>query len=106
MPKFLVQGSYTSEGAKGIAREGASARRSAVEQMISKLGGKVEAFYFAFGESDVYVIVDVPDNQTATAFALAVNQSGAVTVRTVVLMTPEEVDQALKKQVEYRAPGR
>ena len=105
MPKFLVQGSYTTEGAKGLVREGAASRKSAVEKMIGKLGGKVEAFYFAFGEADVYVIVDVPDNQTATAFALAVNQSGAVNVRTVVLMTPEEVDQSLKKQVEYRAPG-
>lgn len=106
MSKYLITGSYTIEGVKGLMRDGGSGRRRAVETMMSKLGGKLEALYFAFGENDVYAVVDVPDNQTATAFALAVNQSGAVNIRTTVLLTPEEVDEAIRKQVDYRPPGR
>ena len=106
MSKYLITGSYTIEGVKGLMRDGGSGRRTAVETMMSKLGGRLEALYFAFGENDVYAVVDVPDNQTATAFALAVNQSGAVNIRTTVLLTPEEVDEAIRKQVDYRPPGR
>ena len=106
MPKYLITGSYTIEGVKGLMRDGGSGRHKAVANMMSKLSGKLEALYFAFGENDVYAIVDAPDNQTATAFALAVNQSGAVNIRTTVLLTPEEVDEAIKKQVDYRPPGR
>jgi len=105
MPKYLLQGSYTTEGLKGVLKEGGSKRRAAVEETIKGLGGKVEAFYFAFGESDAVVIVDVPDQVSATAAALVVNASGAVRVKTTVLVTPDEVDQATKKAVRYRAPG-
>jgi uncharacterized protein with GYD domain len=106
MAKYLVEAKYTLEGAKGLVREGGSGRRSAVEKMLAGIGGRLEGFYFGFGDVDAYVIVDLPDNAAATALALAVNQSGAATVRTVVLMTPEEVDQASRRTVEYRAPGR
>jgi uncharacterized protein with GYD domain len=106
MPKYLIQATYTMDGVKGLMKDGGSGRRTAVEAMMSKLGGKLECMYFAFGDHDVYVIVDAPDNQTVTALALAVNQSGAVSSRTTVLLTPEEVDQAVKKQVDYRPPGR
>jgi uncharacterized protein with GYD domain len=106
MPKYLIQATYTMDGVKGLMKDGGSGRRAAVEAMMSKLGGKLECMYFAFGDHDVYVIVDAPDNQTVTALALAVNQSGAVSSRTTVLLTPEEVDQAVKKQVDYRPPGR
>ena len=105
MPKYLVQASYTLEGAKGLLKDGGSKRRAAVQEMLKGLGGAMEAFYYAFGESDAFVIADVPDNVTATAVALAVNASGAVRARTTVLITPEEVDQAIKKTVKYRAPG-
>lgn len=105
MPKYLVQASYTLEGAKGLLKDGGSKRRAAVQEMLKGLGGTMEAFYYAFGESDAFVIADVPDNVTATAMALAVNASGAVRARTTVLITPEEVDQAIKKTVKYRAPG-
>ena len=105
MPKYLVQGSYTVEGAKGLLKDGGSKRRAAVQEMLKGLGGTMEAFYYAFGESDAFVIADIPDNVTATAVALAVNASGAVRARTTVLITPEEVDQAIKKTVKYRAPG-
>ena len=105
MPKYLVQASYTLEGAKGLLRDGGSKRRAAVQEMLKGLGGTMEAFYYAFGESDAFVIADIPDNVTATAVALAVNASGAVRAKTTVLITPEEVDQAIKKTVKYRAPG-
>jgi uncharacterized protein with GYD domain len=106
MAKYLFEARYTAEGAKGVAREGGSARRTAVAKMAEGLGGKLEAFYYAFGDVDAYVILDYPDNVTAAAAALAVNQAGTVTVRTVVLIPPEDMDKVAKKSVEYRPPGR
>ena len=106
MAKYLFEARYTPEGAKGVAREGGSGRRAAIAKMAEGLGGKLEAFYYAFGDVDAYVIVDLPDNVAAAAAALAVNQGGAASVKTVVLIPPEEVDKAGKKAVEYRAPGR
>lgn len=106
MAKYLFEARYTAEGAKGVAREGGSGRRAALAKMAEGLGGKLETFYFAFGAVDAYVIVDCPDSVTAAAVALAVNQSGAATVKTVALISPEEMDKAAKKSVEYRPPGR
>lgn len=106
MAKYLFEARYTAEGAKGVAREGGTGRRNAVMHMAEALGGKVESFYFAFGDVDAYVIVDLPDHVSASAAALAVAQSGGATVKTVVLMSPEDVDKAGKKAVDYRAPGR
>ena len=105
MAKFLLQASYTTEGLKGLLKDGGSKRRAAAEEAVKSVGGKVEAFYFAFGDSDAIVIVDAPDNVSATAVALAVNASGAVHSKTTVLLTPAEVDQATKKTVSYRPPG-
>jgi uncharacterized protein with GYD domain len=106
MPKYLLEASYTVEGTKGLVKEGGSSRRKKVEEMLKELQGKLEAFYFGFGTSDVFLIVDVPDAITAAALSLAVNQSGAVHSKTHVLITPEEIDQAAKKSVNYRAPGK
>jgi uncharacterized protein with GYD domain len=106
MPKFLYQASYTGEGTKGLLKEGGSKRRAAVEEVMKALGGKVEAFYYAFGDPDVFLIADVPDQASAAALSLAVNASGAVHLKTTVLMTPEEMDAAAKKTVSYRAPGK
>ena len=106
MAKYLFEARYTPEGAKGVAREGGSGRRAAIAKMAEGLGGKLETFYYAFGDVDAYVIVDLPDNVAAAAAALAVNQGGAASVKTVVLIPPEDVDKAGKKAVEYRAPGR
>jgi uncharacterized protein with GYD domain len=106
MAKYLFEARYTAEGIKGVAREGGSGRRSAIERMADGVGGKLEAFYYAFGDVDAYVIIDCPDNVSAAATALAINQSGAASVKTVVLISPEEMDKAAKKPVEYRAPGR
>jgi uncharacterized protein with GYD domain len=90
---------------QGVQSAGGSSRRDAIAALAESVGGQLESFYFAFGERDVYTVVDLPDNESATAVALTVNASGAVKVRTTVLLTPEEVDAAAKRSVEYRAPG-
>lgn len=105
MPKFLIEASYTQDGVKGVQSAGGSSRRDAVEQLAKSVGGKLESFHFAFGDSDAYVIVDLPDNESAAAVALTVNATGAVTTRTIVLLTPEEVDAAAKRSADYRPPG-
>ncbi|MBM3790427.1 MAG: GYD domain-containing protein [Acidobacteria bacterium] len=102
MPKFLLQGSYTSQGTKGIIQAGGSQRRAAVEEAAKSLGGKLEVFYFAFGDCDALAIIDVPDNVSAAAVSLAANASGGIACKTTVLMTPEEMDQAAKKSLSYR----
>jgi len=106
MSKYLISASYTAEGTKGVIKGGGgTARRAAVQQMAQAVEGKVDAFYYAFGEDDVYVIIDVPDNVSMAALSMAVNSSGAVRLKTTALLTPEEIDQAAKKGVNYRAPG-
>ena len=105
MAKYLIQANYSSEGLKGLLKEGGTSRRKVVDQLLASVGGKAESFYYAFGDTDAFVIVDVADNVTAAAVALTVGASGAVNLKTTVLMTPEEVDQATKKSPAYRAPG-
>jgi uncharacterized protein with GYD domain len=105
MPKFLINASYAAEGARGLLKEGGTSRRATVQKLVEGLGGKIEAFYYAYGEHDAYVIVDVPDAATGLAISLAVNASGAVRLSTIPLITPEEIDAACKKTVAYRAPG-
>jgi uncharacterized protein with GYD domain len=105
MPKFLFEASYTLEGIKGVQSAGGSSRREAVAQVAESVGGRLEAFYFAFGDRDAYVIADLPDNESAAAVAVTVNAAGGATVKTVVLLTPEEVDAAAQRSVEYRPPG-
>lgn len=105
MPKYLIAASYTADGAKGLLKEGGTARRTAAEQALKSAGAKLEGFYFAFGEDDAYVIVDAPDNASMAAASVAINATGAVHSKTTVLMTAEEMDQATKKSVTYRAPG-
>jgi len=105
MPKYFFQASYTAEGAKGLLKDGGSKRRATVEGLIKGLGGKLESFYYAFGETDVLGVVDLPDHVSIAALSLAVNASGAVNLKITVLLTPEEIDQAAKKTVPYRPPG-
>ena len=105
MPKYLVQANYVGEGVKGLLKEGGTGRRAAVEKLIKSLGGTLEAFYYAFGETDAYVIAELPDNASMAAIALTVSASGAATVKTTVLMTPEDIDEAAKKTPSYRPPG-
>src|SRR5215470_10965763 len=105
MAKYLVAATYNAEGAAGLARDGGTGRRNAVETMVRDIGGRVESFYFALGETDAYVILDLPDNVTASALSLAVNRSGAVKLTTTPLLTTDEVDQAIRQSINYRAPG-
>ncbi len=105
MPKYLLEVNYTLDGVKGLKAEGGSARVAAATALVESLGGKVESFYFAFGGTDVYVTVDMPDNVSAAAAALAVSAGGGATSRTVVLLTADEVDAAAKAQATYRPPG-
>jgi uncharacterized protein with GYD domain len=105
MPKYLIQASYTREGVEGVRTAGGSSRREAVQDAVGSLGGELESFYFGFGDHDAYVVVDLPDNEAAAAVALTVNASGGATIRTTVLLTPEQVDEAGKRSVAYRAPG-
>ena len=106
MAKYLFQASYTAEGVRGLMKDGGSKRKAVIEATCKSLGGRLEVFYHAFGDTDVFAIVDLPDNASTAAASLAVTASGAATVRTTVLMTPEEMDQAVRKTVGYQPPGR
>jgi uncharacterized protein with GYD domain len=105
MPKYLIQASYTLDGVKGLQSEGGSSRRKAVADAVEGVGGSLESFYFAFGDADAYVTVELPDNEAAAAVALTVNAAGGATTTTTLLLTPEEIDSAAKRSVDYRAPG-
>ncbi len=105
MPKYLAVASYTSEGIKGLTKAGGVSRRVVVEKLLKSLGGHLEAFYFAFGENDAYLILDVPDNLTAAAISLAVAGAGATRMKTIELLTPEEIDRAMEKHVDYAPPA-
>jgi uncharacterized protein with GYD domain len=103
--KFLIKASYTMEGAKGVQSAGGTSRRDAVAKMAAGLGGRLESFYFAFGETDAYVVLDLPDNHSAAAASIAVTTAGGATSEVVVLLTPEDVDAAAKLSVDYQPPG-
>jgi uncharacterized protein with GYD domain len=105
MPKYLFQGTYTADGIKGLEKDKAAGRAAAVRSAVEALGGRVEAFYLAFGEHDTVLIVDLPDNASATAFTLTVSKSGLVRTTTTPLISVEEADRALEKKISFRAPG-
>jgi uncharacterized protein with GYD domain len=105
MAKYLIEASYTVDGVKGLFKEGGSGRRSAIEEAVKGLGGTVESFYFVFGDDDVIVIVDLPDNGSVAALSLGVSAAGGASCSVRVLLTPEEIDGAVKKTVGYRPPG-
>lgn len=105
MKKYLIKASYNANGTKGLIVDGGSKRKSEIQKMLEGMGGKLESFYYAFGEHDAYVIVELPDDISAAAVGLGVNSSGMVSVSTTVLLSPEDIDKASKKSVSYRAPG-
>ena len=105
MAKYLLEVSYTLEGIKGLKAEGGSARRKVAEDAVKSLGGSIEAFYFAFGGADVYLVADMPGQVDAAALSLAVCAGGGVRAKTVVLLTAQEMDEAARRSVEYRPPG-
>jgi uncharacterized protein with GYD domain len=105
MPKYLSEISYTREGLAGVLKEGGSRRRTAAEEVAASIGATIECFYFSFGDRDVIVIGDYPDDEAAAATAMAINASGAAVVKTTVLLTPEQVDEAARRTVTYRPPA-
>jgi uncharacterized protein with GYD domain len=105
MPKYLVKAKYTPDGVKGVLAAGGTTRAKAVGQLMESLGGKLESFYFAFGETDVYAVLDLPDNISAAAGSMTVSSSGLVASEIVVLLTPEEVDTAIKLSPAYQPPS-
>ena len=106
MPKYLLQVNYVGDGVKGLLKDGGSKRRAVVEKFFKSQGGRIEAYYYAFGDTDLYIIADFPNNATVAAGALTVTATGTVTCKTTVLLTPEEVDAAGKLTPTYSAPGR
>jgi uncharacterized protein with GYD domain len=105
MSKYLIRANYVGDGIKGLLSEGGSRRRDAAKAAVESVGGKLDCMYYAFGDTDVYAIADLPDQASATAVSLLINSSGAVTLNLVPLMTPEDVDAAAAKSPTYRAPG-
>jgi uncharacterized protein with GYD domain len=105
MPKYLIEVNYVGEGIRGLLKEGGTKRSAAVDQLFKSVGGTVESYYFAFGDKDVFIIGDLPDNATAAALTLRVNATGAALCKTTVLITPQEVDEAVKTPALYRPPG-
>jgi len=105
MPKYLYHGSYTDQGLKGLMKDGGTKRMEITKKAIESLGGKMEAYYFAFGSKDFFIIAEAPDNVHAATASLVANASGTVKVKMTVLITPEEVDQAVKKKMDWRPPG-
>ena len=105
MPKFLIEASYSAEGIRGLAKDKASGREAAVRDSLVALGGKLEAIYYALGDTDVFVLCDCPDQVSAAALSLAVSSSGLVRTKTIPLLTVTEVDRALSLKTGYRAPG-
>ncbi|MBM4439998.1 MAG: GYD domain-containing protein [Candidatus Rokubacteria bacterium] len=105
MARYLFQGTYSREGAQGLLREGGTKRRAAVETLMASLGGRLEAFYYGFGDTDLFMIVDLPDHVAAASASLIVAASGAGSWRTTVLMTAEDMDRVGQSGAGYRAPG-
>ena len=105
MPKYLISANYTAEGMEGVRVGGAKARIDAVSTMLEAMGGRLESFHFAFGDTDVFAIAEVPDDEAAAAVAIAINGSGMVSCRTTKLLTVEQIDEALRRTVDYQKPG-
>jgi uncharacterized protein with GYD domain len=105
MPKYLISANYTAEGMEGVRAAGAKSRVDAVSTMLEAMGGRLESFHFAFGDTDVFAIAEVPDDEAAAAVAIAINGSGAVSCSTTKLLTVEQIDDALRRTVDYQKPG-
>lgn len=105
MPKYLVQASYTTEGLKGLLKDSGSSRKTHIDQLIKNMGGALESFHYTFGDKDVCAIVEMPDHASMTALSLAIGATGMVQIKTTVLLSPEDIDTAVKMSVAYRPPG-
>lgn len=106
MPKYLYHGSYTDKGLKGLLKDGGSKRVKVTRKAIESLGGKMEAYYFALGGNDFFIILEAPDNVAAITGSMVANASGTVKVNITALVSPEEVDLAAKKTMKWSPPGK
>jgi uncharacterized protein with GYD domain len=105
MPKYLLQLNYSAEGIKGVLGKGGSERESVGRKAVESVGGKLESLHFAFGDTDAYAICDLPDNTAAAALAMTLSATGRISARTVVLLTPAELDAVVGHQATYTPPG-
>ena len=105
MPKYLITANYTAEGMAGVRAAGAKSRVDAVSTMLEAMGGKLESFYFAFGDTDVFAIAEAPDDEAVAAVAIAINASGMVSISTTKLLSVDQIDEALRRTVDYQPPG-
>ena len=105
MPKYLFTGSYTADGARAILKDTAAGRRQALTAAVEGLGGKVEGLWYAFGDDDLYALVDLPSNVRAAAISVLVASTGTFAPKIVALLTVDEMDEALKTKVNFRVAG-
>ena len=105
MARYLFRAKYTKTGVAGLLREGGTSRRSALRETIEAMGGTLRDLFYAFGNWDLFLITELPDDEAATAVSLNISAAGALEVTVTVILTPETVDGAVKKSVPYRAPG-
>jgi uncharacterized protein with GYD domain len=105
MPKYLFKVKLTVDGLKGLLEEGGTARREVVERLVQSMGGRLESAYWALGEEDFYLTADLPGNTSAAALGLVTSAAGGVRTNTVALLTAEEHAEAVRQEVDYRAPG-
>ena len=107
MPKFLFTASYTKDGIAGILREGGSSREKAIQTLVDSVGGTVETMYWAFGETDFFLITDLPDAIAAGALSTKVAVTGIASVKTTQLLSADDVDKIVSRaqSVDYRPPG-
>lgn len=96
MARYLFQGAYTAEGWATLVKKPQN-RMEAVRPVVEKLGGRIESFWLAFGDYDVVVIVEMPDNVSAAALSISFAAGGALkAARTTPLLSVEEGIKALK----------
>jgi uncharacterized protein with GYD domain len=105
MAKYLFQITYTEAGLQGVLKEGGYKQREILETAIRSLDGWLEVMYFSFGEVDIYIVTELPDNVSASAFSMIASSAGAARVKTIVLISPEEIEKATKKTINYRPQG-
>mgnify|MGYP001212060073 CR=1 FL=1 len=103
--KYLIHAKYSASGVSGVLKSGGTARKNAVEKMLNDLGGKLESFYYTINPDIAYAICEVKDDISGAAMSMHVDATGMVDISVIPLLSPEEIDQASKLAVHYRAPG-
>ena len=105
MGKYLITGNYVGDGITGLMKDGGTGRRAAAAAAVESVGGSLESMYFAFGDTDVFAVCDIPDAASAVAVSLLIGSSGSVEISLTPLLTVEDIDAAAAKSPSYRAPG-